>query len=109
MCGIAGLWTRSEAEPRRLHASTKAMTDTLAHRGPDASGVWTDAAAGVGLGHRRLSILDLSPTGAQPMASPSGRFVVTYNGEIFNSPDLRRELEAAGARFRGTSDTEVML
>jgi asparagine synthase (glutamine-hydrolysing) len=109
MCGIAGLWTRGEAEPRRLHASTKAMTDTLAHRGPDASGVWTDAAAGVGLGHRRLSILDLSPTGAQPMASPSGRFVVTYNGEIFNSPDLRRELEAAGARFRGTSDTEVML
>jgi asparagine synthase (glutamine-hydrolysing) len=109
MCGIAGLWTLSSAEPQRLHALARAMTDTLAHRGPDASDVWIDADAGIGLGHRRLSILDLSPTGAQPMASPSGRYVLTYNGEIFNSPTLRRELEAAGIRFRGTSDTEIML
>src|SRR5262245_42154528 len=109
MCGIAGLWTPGGAERRALDALVGAMTDAVAHRGPDGSGVWSDAAAGIGLGHRRLSILDLSPTGAQPMASPSGRYVVTYNGEVFNAPDLRSELEAAGMRFRGTSDTEVML
>lgn len=109
MCGIAGLWDRGGMAAERLHALTDAMTRSLAHRGPDGSGIWTDPEAGVGLGHRRLSILDLSAAGAQPMASADDRFVVTYNGEIFNSPDLRRELETRGSKFRSTSDTEVML
>lgn len=85
------------------------MTAVLRHRGPDGDGLWTDAPAGVAFGHRRLSILDLSPLGAQPMHSQSGRFVVTFNGEIYNFGDLRKELEQRGARFRGGSDTEVLL
>jgi asparagine synthase (glutamine-hydrolysing) len=87
------------------------MTDALAHRGPDASGIWTQAAAGVCLGHRRLSILDLSEAGAQPMRGDCGRFAVTFNGEIYNHLELRAELEAAGAAplWRGHSDTETVL
>src|SRR5262245_48819032 len=85
------------------------MADALAHRGPDDRGVWADAAAGVGLGHRRLAIVDLTPEGHQPMASADGRYVLVFNGEIYNFRVLRAELEAAGARFRGTGDTEVML
>lgn len=83
------------------------MADALAHRGPDDHGVWTDTAAGIALGHRRLSIIDLSPLGHQPMASESGRYVVAYNGEIYNFEALRTEL--AGHHFRGRSDTEVIL
>jgi asparagine synthase (glutamine-hydrolysing) len=85
------------------------MVDTLRHRGPDANGVWTDAEAGVALGHTRLSIIDLSPAGAQPMVSSCGRFVLSYNGEVYNAPELRAELEARGRKFRGHSDTEVMV
>lgn len=110
MCGIVGLWDFSagttQAELARL---AKAMADSLAHRGPDGDGVWTEPAAGVALGHRRLAIVDLSPTGRQPMVSAGGRYVVTYNGEIYNFRELRAELEALGVRFTGTSDTEVML
>lgn len=110
MCGITGLLDRrSRLADGPLAAVARAMNDTLAHRGPDGDGIWTDAAAGIALGHRRLAIVDLSPTGVQPMHSADGRWVVTYNGEIFNFGDLRTELARAGVRFRGTSDTEVML
>jgi asparagine synthase (glutamine-hydrolysing) len=85
------------------------MVDTLRHRGPDDSGAWADAKAGIALGHRRLSIVDLSPEGHQPMHSVCGRYVVSFNGEIYNFKALRRELEGLGYAFRGHSDTEVML
>jgi asparagine synthase (glutamine-hydrolysing) len=85
------------------------MVETLHHRGPDAGGVWVDPAARVALGHRRLSILDLSPAGSQPMLSASGRFALSYNGEIYNFRALRAELEPLGYPFRGHSDSEVLV
>ncbi|MBI5625208.1 MAG: asparagine synthase (glutamine-hydrolyzing) [Elusimicrobia bacterium] len=106
MCGIAGVWSvRGPTDP----AALRRMAASLRHRGPDDTGIWTDPSAGIGLAHARLAVLDLSPTGCQPMTSPCGRYVVTFNGEIYNFLDLRRELEAAGVTFRGRSDTEVML
>ena len=110
MCGIAGLWERrGRTAPDALAAIAGAMTDTLVHRGPDAGDVWLDPEAGLAIGHRRLSIIDLSPAGAQPMVSSCGRFVISYNGEIYNADEMRPELEAAGRRFRGHSDTEVIV
>jgi asparagine synthase (glutamine-hydrolysing) len=109
MCGIAGVLTSAAVARDQLERSAVAMADTLAHRGPDDHGVWSDPEAGIALTHRRLSIVDLSPSGHQPMTSADGRFVITFNGEIFNFQDLRRELEASGVKFRGHSDTEVML
>jgi asparagine synthase (glutamine-hydrolysing) len=87
------------------------MADAIAHRGPDDCGVWTDPAAGVALAHRRLSIIDLSPAGHQPMLSEHGRWVITFNGEIYNYAEIRRELERSGLapRWRGHCDTEVLL
>jgi asparagine synthase (glutamine-hydrolysing) len=85
------------------------MTAVLHHRGPDDDGVWTDPDAGLALGHRRLSIIDLSPAGHQPMPSPSGRYWIVFNGEIYNFQELRHELSSLGATFRGNSDTEVLL
>jgi asparagine synthase (glutamine-hydrolysing) len=85
------------------------MACAVLHRGPDDSGAWVAAEAGVGLGHRRLSIVDLSPEGHQPMLSADGRYVLVFNGEIYNFPPLRIELESLGHEFRGHSDTEVML
>ena len=110
MCGIAGLWSSgASAELAELRASGLAMTASLHHRGPDAGAVWVDAEAGLVLGHRRLSILDLSPAGAQPMQSRCGRYVLVFNGEIYNFARLREELLRGGANFKGHSDTEILL
>lgn len=110
MCGIAGfLLPQATSTAEALTAVATAMTDAIAHRGPDDAGIWTDAAAGIALGHRRLSILDLSAAGHQPMLSDDGRFVLSFNGEVYNFQELRSELEAIGHRFRGHSDTEVLL
>ncbi len=110
MCGIAGLFDIAGRRRDRDPAATAlAMADTLAHRGPDGRDTWGDPEAGVGLGHRRLAIVDLTATGAQPMHSADGRYVITYNGEVYNFPELRAELEGRGHRFHGSSDTEVML
>jgi asparagine synthase (glutamine-hydrolysing) len=110
MCGIAGIVDRlAQSAAEELRAQVAAMADSLAHRGPDGEGVWFDPASGIALGHRRLAVIDLSPGGHQPMISANSRYVVTYNGEIFNYRELRRELQAAGVRITSDSDTEVML
>ncbi|MEO5772700.1 MAG: asparagine synthase (glutamine-hydrolyzing) [Sphingomicrobium sp.] len=110
MCGIAGFvdfaGRRNPPENDRL---ARAMGDLIRHRGPDAGEIWSDPDAGVWLSHRRLSIVDLSEAGAQPMATPSGAGHIIYNGEAYNAAELKPELEAAGYRFRGHSDTEVVL
>jgi asparagine synthase (glutamine-hydrolysing) len=109
MCGIAGVLNPAAGSREALERGAAAMADSLAHRGPDDNGLWGDAEAGVAITHRRLSIVDLSPAGHQPMTSADGRFVITYNGEVYNFQELRAELEARGVSFRGHSDTEVML
>ncbi len=110
MCGIAGFWDRRAALGEdALRTLAERMITPIAHRGPDSSGVWVDAATGIALGQRRLAIIDLSPAGYQPMISASGRTAITYNGEVYNAAELRPELEARGIRFRGHSDTEVMV
>lgn len=111
MCGIAGLLTEPDRLPAaELAARARSMGDSLLHRGPDGGDVWVDAEAGIALAHRRLAIVDLSPAGHQPMASSDGRFVLCYNGEIYNAAELRADLEAAGVGpFRGHSDTEVIV
>ena len=85
------------------------MADAVAHRGPDDRGIWVDAERGIALGFRRLAVLDVGPAGAQPMTSASGRYVLVYNGELYNAPDVRAELLAKGTRFHGHCDTEVFL
>jgi asparagine synthase (glutamine-hydrolysing) len=111
MCGIAGLFRPGGGDESELSAITRSMTEAVAYRGPDAAGYWTSASSGLAFGHRRLSILDLSQAGSQPMHSDCGRFTVSFNGEIYNHLDIRGELEAAGAapNWRGHSDTETLL
>jgi asparagine synthase (glutamine-hydrolysing) len=110
MCGITGLWSPT-ADPDTSIAIGGRMAVAIRHRGPDDQGVWAGDPGGPVLAHRRLSILDLSPGGHQPMASPSGRHVIVFNGEIYNFQEIRRALQGGpGApRFRGGSDTEVLL
>jgi asparagine synthase (glutamine-hydrolysing) len=106
MCGIAGILTTGIV----AEESVRAMADALAHRGPDDQGVWIDGQAGIGIGHRRLSVIDLSEAGHQPYHSRCGRYVLTYNGEIYNHADVRRAIEAEGSvEWRGHSDTETLL
>jgi len=110
MCGIAGFWRNSTDQSADwLERTALEMANTLVHRGPDDSGTWVEAEVGVAFGHRRLSIIDMSNAGHQPMISADGRYVITYNGEVYNFRELRKQLEKLGHKFRGHSDTEVML
>ena len=110
MCGIAGFLNSASNElARELGEVSSAMNVSLQHRGPDDHGVWIDENAGVALVHRRLSILDLSPAGHQPMISADERFVIIYNGEVYSHQPIAAELAASGLKFRGHSDTEVIL
>jgi asparagine synthase (glutamine-hydrolysing) len=110
MCGLAGTWHRNaDMQGDDLKSRAQAMARALTHRGPDDDGCWADADVGIALAHRRLAIIDLSPSGQQPMTSANGRCVIAYNGEVYNHRSLRRDLEARGTRFRGYSDTEVLL
>ncbi|MEP6964829.1 MAG: asparagine synthase (glutamine-hydrolyzing), partial [Polaromonas sp.] len=119
MCGFAGFLLAQRGSLEGLEVLATRMANAIAHRGPDDSGAWADAQAGIALGHRRLSIVDLSPAGHQPMASGSGRFVMAFNGEIYNHMELRAELERGDglpryarndeAGWRGHSDTETLL
>src|SRR3546814_253896 len=108
MCGLTGIFDPL-SRGGDIAQGVAAMTARLQHRGPDDDGLWVDAEAGLALGHRRLSIVDLSPEGHQPMASHGGRYVIAFNGEIYNFRSLRAELVAQGHVFRGGSDTEVLL
>src|SRR6185503_785647 len=104
MCGIAGSWRQDGVGAR---AEVERMLDRLGHRGPDDRGMWADG--DVTLGHTRLSVLDLSDLGHQPMRTADGTGVITYNGEVYNFEALRNELEQTGVRFRSRTDTEVVL
>lgn len=110
MCGIAGFFTQGPW-PQQAAAIARSMGDALAHRGPDGRDEWLDAETGIALAHRRLAIVDLSPAGAQPMVSADGRWVIVYNGEIYNHMELRAQLQAEGRAppWRGHSDTETLL
>lgn len=109
MCGITGFIQYKGGSPEDLARRCQSMADTIVHRGPDADGVWVDPSFPLALGHRRLSIIDLSNAGAQPMESASGRYVLSFNGEIYNFSRLRQEPELLNYPFRGHSDTEVIL
>lgn len=110
MCGIAGYFSFKSINRDQLGNIAKKMTDLISHRGPDDSGLWVDESLGLALGHRRLSIIDLSPAGHQPMFSESKRFVAVFNGEIYNFKSLKAELENIKEfKWKGSSDTEVML
>jgi asparagine synthase (glutamine-hydrolysing) len=105
MCRIAGIWNPSDKE--NLQNICVKMRDIMCNGGPDDAGLYFDEKAGLALGHRRLSIIDLSPTGHQPMTSPDGRYTICYNGETYNFRELKAELGEFA--FRGSSDTEVVL
>lgn len=107
MCGIAGAWVQGITSNQNLSEDVLMMADTLVHRGPDDSGAWSDLSVGISISHRRLSVLDLSQEGRQPMESRDKRYVIVFNGEIYNHEALRSEL--SDVAWRGHSDTEVML
>jgi asparagine synthase (glutamine-hydrolysing) len=110
MCGIAGIFIFGNAQNAlQLEHAVNQMTDTLKHRGPDSSGTWVDLQAQIALGHRRLAIRDLSPTGHQPMVSSCKRYVIVYNGEVYSHREIGNDLITVGRKLRGTSDTEVIL
>ena len=111
MCGVSGVFSNPGLGEQNLEAAVTAMCNTIAHRGPDDSGVWTDAGVGLALGHRRLAIVDLSVAGHQPMQSACERFVIAFNGEIYNHLDLRKQLDqlAVAPVWRGHADTETLL
>src|SRR4051812_23423326 len=110
MCGIAGLVRGPDARRGApVTEAAAAMASALSHRGPDDAGVWASEDGGVALAHCRLSIIDLSPLGRNPMSADDGRLWITFNGEIYNFLELREELEAAGHVFRSRTDTEVIL
>lgn len=106
MCGIAGIVKRDPLQSASLDRARR-MAGSMFHRGPDAGDTWADGP--VAFGHRRLKIIDLTEGGAQPMHTPDGRFVIIYNGEIYNFKALRRDLQQHGVAFRSNSDTEVLL
>src|SRR5262245_1313034 len=108
MCGIAGLFHFARQE-RVSEAKLIAMRDCMVHRGPDDAGLYISPDESAGLAHRRLSIIDLSPLGRQPMRDDSGRIHIVYNGEIYNFRELRKALEEDGVEFRSQSDTEVLI
>jgi asparagine synthase (glutamine-hydrolysing) len=110
MCGITGFFTTErQISNEDIGRIVQNMCQLLIHRGPDDGGSWVDGEVGIALGHRRLSIVDLSPEGHQPMISADGRYVIVFNGEVYNFPELRKQLQSLGYSFRGHSDTEVML
>jgi asparagine synthase (glutamine-hydrolysing) len=109
MCGFAGFFSNRTLLRDNFKDVLTKVGQTIRHRGPDDSGVWLDKSAGIGLVHRRLSIQDISPLGAQPMVSSSGRYIMVFNGEVYNFKTLRVELEKKGFAFRGHSDTETIL
>lgn len=109
MCGIAGLWLRNHAGERDLGAIGHRMAKLLYHRGPDAQTIFADSCEGIVFGQARLAVMDLSPAGAMPMTSANGRFVIAYNGEVYEHGAIRHDLEQIGIQFRGHSDTEVIL
>lgn len=110
MCGFIGYLDPScKQNSAEMETTVLRMAESIAYRGPDDAGSWCDPETGIALGHRRLSIIDLSPAGHQPMVSADGRFVIAYNGEVYNFPEIRAELEATGTSFHGHSDTEVIL
>src|SRR5450432_3480873 len=107
MCGIAGFISRHPAAISKMSADLRAMTDALVHRGPEGEGFWINDNGHVGMGHRRLKIIDLSDSAAQPMHY-SDRYAITYNGEIYNYPELKKELTSKNYLFKTASDTEVI-
>ena len=120
MCGFTGFLTTDAGPLGALESLVTRMALAIQHRGPDDAGAWADSQAGIALGHRRLSIVDLSPAGHQPMPSACGRYVLVFNGEVYNHLALRAELDAGsphpsplpggeGGRWRGHSDTETLL
>lgn len=109
MCGVAGIFAYGASAARVDRTTLSRMNDAMITRGPDGEGIWVSGDDTIGFGHRRLSIIDLTESGAQPMVFEDGRLVITYNGEIYNFRELRAELEAQGRQFRSESDTEVLL